>query len=51
MPLHVDSLQDNKTAKIVLLGESGVGKTSIILSLSKKSITNDHIATIGAGYF
>ena len=45
--------KNNKTKisnKILLLGDSSVGKTSIILMYTKKKINTKHITTIGLDY-
>ncbi len=38
-------------AKIVLVGNSGVGKTCIATRYKEGKFTNDHKPTVGASYF
>ena len=33
--------------KLIIIGDSGVGKTWLLLKFSEDSFTNNHIATIG----
>ncbi len=40
----------NHLAKIVMIGESGVGKTSIVRCLSDKQFIDNHVATIGIDF-
>lgn len=42
-------MKDNNICNIVFVGESGVGKTSIINTLLKEKFTHNHITTIGIG--
>jgi len=39
-----------KTVKVVLLGQSGVGKSSIFLRLLRNQFQADHMSTLGAAY-
>ncbi len=45
-------MENNKKGsnKILLLGDTAVGKTSIILMYTKKTINPKHITTIGLDY-
>ena len=45
-----DEDDDNDVCKVVLLGESGVGKTSIISRFSNGSFENNILSTNGASY-
>lgn len=38
------------TCKVVLIGETGVGKTSIISRYTKNSYNNDTTSTLGASF-
>ncbi len=56
-PLRVDQVvspkKENKVleAKIVLLGDTGVGKSSIAMRFSQNKFTDSHEVTIGGAYF
>ena len=45
-----DDDDDNDVCKVVLLGESGVGKTSIISRFIKGTFENNLMSTVGASY-
>ena len=39
--------EPTQSCKVVLLGESGVGKTCLLLRFTDDSFTSDHLTTIG----
>lgn len=49
----VEAPKENKVleAKIVLLGDTGVGKSSIAMRFSQNKFTDSHEVTIGGAYF
>ena len=46
----MEKTKNNKVYKILLLGDSSVGKTCIILMYTKGKINKNHITTIGLDY-
>ena len=46
----MEEIQNNPKCKVVCLGESGVGKTSIISILLNKAFNEKELSTIGALY-
>jgi len=48
--LQIQSLNYDATFKLILIGDSGVGKSCIIKRIGRNSFTKEHEVTIGAEF-
>ena len=46
----MDKIKNDGRVKILMLGESNVGKTSLLLRFTENKFSNDFVTTLGVEY-